>query len=190
MVGTINEDGAGFLNDPTGTRRFAVTKLHRINFTYSNIPRDQLWAQVYALYLAGEPWELTGEEQAAQRVVNARYEADSPVEQYLRKVYAWDKSASRRLESFTSALDIMEELRAAGLSGNERANLMEISTVLKREGLFKARVKGMTGFYGIARKTAGIYLSPNGDGHYADLADLMQTSADFHYMEEDSVIHS
>ena len=48
----------------------------------------------------------------------------------------------------------------------------------------------MTGFYGIARKTAGIYLSPNGDGHYADLADLMQTSADFHYMEEDSVIHS
>ena len=84
----------------------------------------------------------------------------------------------------------MEELRAAGLSGNERANLMEISTVLKREGLFKARVKGMTGFYGIARKTAGIYLSPNGDGHYADLADLMQTSADFHYMEEDSVIHS
>lgn len=53
-----------------------------------------------------------------------------------------------------------------------------------------ARVKGMTGFYGIARKTAGIYLSPNGDGHYADLADLMQTSADFHYMEEDSVIHS
>jgi len=190
LVGTINEDGAGFLNDPTGTRRFAVTKLHRINFTYSNIPRDQLWAQVYALYLAGEPWELTGEEQAAQRAVNARYEADSPVEQYLRKVYAWDKSASRRLESFTSALDIMEELRAAGLSGNERANLMVISTVLKREGLFKARVKGMTGFYGIARKTAGIYLSPNGDGHYADLADLMQTSADFHYMEEDSVIHS
>ena len=126
----------------------------------------------------------------AQRAVNARYEADSPVEQYLRKLYAWDKVASARQENFTAALDIMEELRAGGLGGNERANLMEISTVLKREGLHKARVKGMTGFYGIARKTAGIYLSANGSVPNADLADLVQTSADFHYMEENSGFYS
>ena len=190
LVGTINEDGAGFLNDPTGTRRFAVAKLQRIDFAYAQIDRNQLWAQVYALYLAGEPWELTGQEQAAQRAVNAAYESDSPVEQYLRKVYAWDKAASMRQENFTPVLDILEELRLAGLSGNERANLMEISTVLKRAGLHKARVKGMTGFYGIAKKTTGIYASANGSGPHADLADLVQTSAGFHYIEGTDVIYS
>lgn len=182
LIGTINEDGAGFLNDPTGTRRFAVVKLDAIDYHYTTIPIDQLWAQIYMLYQDGEPWELTGQERAAQHAVNARYEADSPVEQYLRKVYAWDKAASMRQENFTPALDIMEELRLAGLSGNERANLMEISTILKREGLVKARVKGMTGFYGIAKQVVGIYASVNGNGPHADLADLMQTSVSFPYI--------
>lgn len=179
LIGTINEDGAGFLNDPTGTRRFAVVKLDAIDYGYTEIPPDQLWAQVFALYQDGESWELTGQERAAQHAINARYEADSPVEQYLRRVYTWDKDASRRQENFVAALDIMEDLRLAGLSGNERANLMEISTVLKRAGLVKARVKGVTGFYGIAKKSTGIYTSANGSGPHADLADLVQTSVGF-----------
>lgn len=164
LIGTINEDGAGFLNDPTGTRRFAVVKLDRINYGYSRQDIDQLWAQVYALYLDGEPWELTGDEQKAQYAVNSRYEADSPVEQYLRRVYAWNRVASAQQESFVPSLDILEALKAEGLSGNERSNMMEISTILKREGLVKARSKGLVGFYGIAQKSAGIYLSPNGSG--------------------------
>lgn len=179
LIGTINEDGAGFLNDPTGTRRFAVVKLDAIDFDYTTVPIGQLWAQIYTLYQDGEKWELTGNERAAQHAVNARYEADSPVEQYLRKVFAWDKAASMRQENFLPALDIMDELRLAGLSGNERANLMEISTILKRDGLVKARVKGMTGFYGMAKKSTGIYISANGTGDHADLTDLMQTSAEF-----------
>lgn len=182
LIGTINEDGAGFLNDPTGTRRFAVVKLDAIDFGYTKIDRDQLWAQVYALYQSGEAWELSGNERAAQYSVNARYEADSPVEQYLHKIYVWDKAASVRQENFITALEIMEELRFSGLNGNERANLMELSTVLKRDGLVKARVKGLTGFYGIAKKSLGLYLSPNGSGDYADLADLMQTSPALPYI--------
>lgn len=48
----------------------------------------------------------------------------------------------------------------------------------------------MTGFYGIARKAAGVYLSSNGDGPHADLADLMQTSVGSHYMEESNAFYS
>ena len=146
LIGTINEDGAGFLNDPTGTRRFAVVKLDRIDFDYAAIDRDQLWAQLYSLYLGGERWELSGDEQKAQSAVNANYEADSPVEQYLRKCFTWNKAASVRQEEFTASLDIMSELKLAGLGGNERANMMEISTILKREGLHKARSRQKDGW--------------------------------------------
>ena len=178
LIGTINEDGAGFLNDPTGTRRFAVVKVNHIDFAYSQIDRDQLWAQVFTLYLHGEPWELTGEEKDAQRAINARYESDSPVEQHLRKRFTWSKEAAARQEYFMSSLDIMEDLKLSGLSGNERANLMEISTLLKREGLVKDRVKGLTGFYGIAPQGTTLAYSANGSRGHADLADLMQTSVE------------
>ncbi len=190
LVGTINEDGAGFLNDPTGTRRFAVVKVNHIDFAYGKVNRDQLWAQVFTFYLHGEPWELTGDEKAMQQTINARYEADSPVEQYLRKRFTWSKDASARQEYFMQSIDIMEDLKLAGLSGNERANLMELSTLLKREGLHKARVKGMTGFYGIAEKGTTFAYSANGSSGDTHLTHLMQTSADFHYMEESNAFHS
>jgi hypothetical protein len=170
LIGTINEDGAGFLNDPTGTRRFAVIKLDGIDFRYVTIDRDQLWAQVFTLYQDGEPWELTGDERQAQHAVNSHYESDSPVEQYLRKTFAWDKDASGRQEHFLPSLDIMQELKAAGLMGNERANMMEVSTVLKREGLHKARRGGLVGFYGVARRGTGVFMSANGSNAHAEPA--------------------
>jgi predicted P-loop ATPase len=35
MIGTINEDGTGFLHDPTGNRRFAVIHLEAIDWSYA-----------------------------------------------------------------------------------------------------------------------------------------------------------
>jgi len=59
FCGSVN-DGE-FLNDPTGTRRFlpvAVTKC----FDEHGVDMQQLWAQVHALWLAGEQWWLTDPE--------------------------------------------------------------------------------------------------------------------------------
>lgn len=152
LVGTINEDGAGFLNDPTGSRRFAVMKLNKIDFAYTKLDVNQLWAQIYQLYMSGEPHELKEDEKVAQATVNDQYEADSPIEQYLRKLYQWSKEDSNQQKNFIPSIEILNTLSLAGLRGIERANLMEISTTLKREGLVKSRVNGMTGFYGITKK--------------------------------------
>lgn len=150
LIGTINEDGAGFLNDPTGSRRFAVVKTIGIDRAYSTaVDRDQLWAQLYHEYfIGGKPWQLTDADNAAQAAINGEYEADSPVEQHLIRMYEWAAES----DNFVSSIEIMETLKLDGLTGIDRANLMEISTVLKREGLRKARVGGQTGFFGIKKK--------------------------------------
>lgn len=152
LIGTINEDGAGFLNDPTGSRRFAVVKLIDIDYAYTHIDVDQLWAQVMHLYQAGEPWELQPEERKAQVVINEMYEADSPVEQLLRRHYEWSLEDEAAGSHFMPSVEVLDTLRLSGLHGNDRANLMEISTILKREGLQKKRVNGLMGFYGIRKR--------------------------------------
>lgn len=172
LIGTINEDGAGFLNDPTGSRRFAVTKMVDLDYKYTEIDKDQLWAQIYALYKGGESWELTSQERKLQVESNNSYEADSPVEQYLNLHFEWDIDDSNSQKNFVPSIEILDTLKLAGLYGNDRANLMEISTVLKREGLQKKRVKGMTGFYGIVKllRSSGNYAHL--EAKNADLADL------------------
>jgi predicted P-loop ATPase len=151
LVGTINEDGAGFLNDPTGSRRFAVVKVEEIDRAYSEtVNVNQLWAQVYELYKMGEAWELEYQEKAAQVEINKAYEADSPVEEHLKQLYEWGGKVPDDL--FIPSIEILGSLKMAGLSGNDKLSLMEISTVLKREGLVKTRRNGSMGFTGIRKK--------------------------------------
>ncbi len=148
LIGTINEDGAGFLNDPTGSRRFAVVKIISMDHEYTDINIDQLWAQIYDLYKMGERWELELSEKQAQAAINETYESDSPVEELMRQLYNLDTDE----KAFTASIDILTDIKDAGLSGNDRQNLMEISTILKREGRHKKRVKGLWGFFGVKHK--------------------------------------
>lgn len=149
LIGTINEDGAGFLNDPTGSRRFAVVKIDAIDFDYVNhVDVHQLWAQIYTLYQTGESWVLNRNEAEVQTAINELYESDSPVAEHLHRMYRIDPD----VKEHTPSIEILETLKAAGLNGLDRANLMEISTQLRRVGVQKKRVGGVMGFYGLARK--------------------------------------
>jgi hypothetical protein len=59
FIGTSNEP---FLRDATGNRRFFVVSVVSLDWSYTEIDRQQLWAQAFALYRAGEPWALQREE--------------------------------------------------------------------------------------------------------------------------------
>ncbi len=128
---------------------------------------NQLWAQIYEMYQAGEPWELTPQERFAQEEINQGYTADSPVTEYLNKLYDWDPEWSENQMYFTPTVDILDDLKLEGLHGNDRANMMEISTVLKRERLAKSRVKQLHGFFGIRKKSLNITINANGNEVYA-----------------------
>lgn len=136
MIGTINADGAGFLSDPTGNRRFAVVHLEDIDWKYETVvDRDQLWAQVYHEYRNGAAWELTRAEQEIQNDINREHMVQSPLEELILEHYELDPSEGW----FMSTMGIMEQLETLGLRGDQYRNKMELATVLEKHGLKKQR---------------------------------------------------
>ena len=132
MLGTINEDGTGFLHDPTGNRRFAVVHLDAIDWAYTQINRNQLWAELYEAYLAGETWELTPYEQEIQAEINGGHMMVSPLEELLLQYYEIDKTETER---FTPTMEILDRLTALGLKGDQFKQKMELTSILTKMGL-------------------------------------------------------
>lgn len=132
MIGTINEDGTGFLHDPTGNRRFAVVHMDDIDWSYTQVDRDQLWAEIYTAYLRGETWELTPYEQEIQAEINGGHMMVSPLEELLLQYYEIDKTDS---EHFTPTMEILDRLTTLGLKGDQFKQKMELTTILTKMGL-------------------------------------------------------
>lgn len=95
FFGTTNKDD--FLRDPTGNRRFLpidvrpefVTKSVSEDLTEEEI--DQIWAEAYTLYRAGEPLYMTGEEDVIAKIEQHKHsetdERKGVIEEYLNKKY-------------------------------------------------------------------------------------------------------
>lgn len=140
FVGTINEDGSGFLSDSTGNRRFVIIRIDKFMWGYTDdIDPAQVWAQAVALYRQGEPWELTKEEQYVRDAINEEYEMNNVVAVSFFEHFDVDPS---KTDEFTTIHDIMRTLREDGLTGNQQFLLSELSRLLKRMGAqpFRARV--------------------------------------------------
>jgi predicted P-loop ATPase len=136
MIGTVNPDGGGFLTDPTGNRRFAIVHLNAIDFSYTDVNRDQLWAQMYAEFKAGAAWELTIHEREVQAALNMGQTTASPLEELFLEHFRIDPSQP---EKFTATMDILSILEDVGLRGDQYRNKMELSSVATKLGLKQAQ---------------------------------------------------
>lgn len=130
MIGTVNNE-VGILDDPTGNRRFLVTHLERIDWSYSQQDVHQVWAEAHALYLSGEPWRLTPEEQVRANEINALYEVEDPLEGLLLKYF---KVEPKNGLLWTSSQEILATLEANGLKGVTKSNSMALGVAMKRLG--------------------------------------------------------
>lgn len=75
FIGTVNPDGVGFLNDPTGSTRFLVCEIEAIDFRYTDLSVDDIWAEAYWFYCnVPNCWQLTPEEMRLQEQVNEQFE--------------------------------------------------------------------------------------------------------------------
>lgn len=146
-IGTVN-DATGFLSDPTGNRRFMVLTLTGIDFSYGDIPIDQLWAQAVALHRKGWNGRLSADEQRAQAAANLAHEIDDPIQGWLLKHFKIGGA------SCMTSSEIIDHLTARGvrLHGSERTQAINIGVALKRLGVARSpRVHGMPRTYeGIA----------------------------------------
>lgn len=151
LIGTLN-NSTGFLTDDTGNRRFMITWLTSLDFRYTEIDVNQLWAQAVHLYRANEPWKLVGEERATQNTINKRYEVETVLSDWLDKFFIFDPESTDTLFSLADILSAMEsEYRP---SGSERAQAMELARVLTSKGAQKVETrngKRWTGFYKVIK---------------------------------------
>jgi putative DNA primase/helicase len=76
FFGTINPGEGGYLTDATGNRRYWPVEVTKADVELLADRRDQLWAEAYKAFLAGEIWWLTAEEESLAQVQVAEREKD------------------------------------------------------------------------------------------------------------------
>jgi putative DNA primase/helicase len=154
FIGTINNE-AGFLTDPTGNRRFNVVSIKRINFAYAKtINIHQVWAQAYALYTQGEPWQLQPNEVQTRDELNQSYEVGDPYLDMLQAAY--EVETDNPEDCFVTSLDLLQHFKAMGAkASSDKALSMDIATACRRMGVKagQRRIPGsgerQRGYYGL-----------------------------------------
>lgn len=151
-LGTINQD-AGFLEDDTGNRRFVIVSLKNIDWSYESIDCDHLWAQIVSMYKDSNEWELSTHEEHQRDSINKIYDAPHPVIELFLEYFTYEPGVL--IDRFTPSIDIITSLEKAGLKGNQRANMMKLTSWLKARDCHQDRtfVNGnrQRGFYGIVQ---------------------------------------
>ena len=142
FVGTTNEDQ--FLRDATGGRRFwPVVVRQVIDIEALADERDQIFAEAFAAYQAGEAWWLDRafEAEHAQPVQDAARESDS----WAEDVAAW---LAKPADDFDGVADVRKEITisevlggALGLTSGQQsmATQKRAANVLKGLGWIKTR---------------------------------------------------
>ncbi len=90
-----------FLNDPTGSRRFIYIKLNeQIDMTGINV--EQLWKQVYQLYINGERWWFEEGDRSTkiQRKVNSKATDSGLVGDAIGKVSKHERYSATKIWKF------------------------------------------------------------------------------------------
>ena len=148
LIGTINSVG-GYLNDPTGSRRFYTVNLTDIDHKYSkSIDVNQVWAQAYTLFKRGTSPQPTKEEKAKIFQVNERFEIEDPLVDMLKRIFKIDPEKDWSL----STIEIIETLSEKKWKGaqTDKAEAMLIAQAASKLNLPKR--KEPRGYYGIAKR--------------------------------------
>lgn len=153
MIGTVNNE-SGILDDPTGSRRFWVTRIQKINWDYTKLDINQAWAEAVAAYKAGEPWRLTQVERERSEEINSFYEVEDPVEYALLKLYYVDKT---RMDLWTATGEIVAQLEGQLKYPSTKSLTMALSQTATRLGLKKSKVRQqgkppVSGYFGVGSK--------------------------------------
>ena len=152
FIGTINNE-AGFLTDTTGNRRFFTVGLTSLDWAYlKTIPVDQLWAQAYALYKAGEPWRLLPEENRKRNEINQGFEVEDPVESWILEYFDINPNKVNDPNWSTPSSEVASELSSRGYSDSTTRISMQVANTLARLGLQRDDSKRPRVWLGIRKK--------------------------------------
>lgn len=155
FIGTFNDIG-GFLNDASGSSRFRVCKLSRINWMgYTTDPDDLsylCWLQAIALWARGETNELDKKEKQRMAEVNDNYTMANNTQYAIEEYF----NITPGSDDFVSSNYIREILQRRGLSGME-LDARRIASCLRAlgcDGPKQKKINGVNkkGWFGISKK--------------------------------------
>jgi len=134
LVGSVNPE-VGFLDDPTGHRRFLPVRITSIDRGYKDIDVSQLWAQVVHLYKNGQTPELAPCEREALALAHKQHEVEDPLQTFMQMYFDIDPS---RQEWRCHTAQIIQRLQTFGcvpLNLNARVQGRTINDALAPMGL-------------------------------------------------------
>jgi predicted P-loop ATPase len=138
FIGTVNYNGAGFLNDPSGSTRFLSCEVTHIDFDYSKVCNvHEQWAEAYWYYKnMPNSWKLTDDQRAKRDEINEKFEIVTGLEIAIEENFTITKAES----DFIHTSEIHRLLVSTGFRiGNENAFPSSLGSVLTKKGLKSAR---------------------------------------------------
>lgn len=153
FVGTINENGGGFLSDPTGSRRFAIIPITAIDIAYQKIDPSKLWGEAYAAYKCGEDWRIRGDLARIRDNINQTYYITDPLVELIPKFFYISES----INNYMTGSDIaMILLSYRVIKSIDKSSLTQVGIALRKLGVKKLRDKNHIWIYqGIEKKDLG-----------------------------------
>jgi len=115
-----------FLADDTGNVRWWTIPVSGINYQHG-IDVQQLWAEVFELYQAGEAWWLTNEEETRLNASNAAYEQTDPVGELIQSTYG--SASNNAVKRSMTATEVLLEI---GFDKPTKAQMNEASKALRK----------------------------------------------------------
>lgn len=155
-IGTLNDEG-GFLTDPTGNRRFRVCTLESIDWNYTKLNVNNVWAQAVALFGQGETSNLSADENKIISEVNPKYEVEDTLTYHICDSFNIEPG---NREIFTPTAEIMSLLKRNGIISSETDSQItkRIGAILTKLDLEsgKKRIRAgenqYRGWFGISKK--------------------------------------
>lgn len=156
FIGTINPDGAGFLNDTTGSTRFLVCEIQGLNWQgyTKEVDVHDLWREAMYFYThIPRSWELTAQQEQKRREINSRFELISSLQDTIEAQFeiTFDKS------DFLTTQQIKDGISSFYRITNEQAFYNELQRTSQKLGLEKGRSAKAEGY---KRGWVGIRIKP------------------------------
>lgn len=152
FFGTINPEADGrYLSDTTGGRRFWPVECRNTDIVGLKTNRDQLWAEAFTRYAAGDQWWLTADVEALAKVEQAdrqdSNEWDEHVERFLTFLPPdgvsrdWLGRRAEQVDQVTTG-EIFAAITARALTKKDTKDSRAIATALRNAGWSQGRGKG------------------------------------------------
>jgi hypothetical protein len=111
FCGSVNDQQ--FLRDHSGNRRYYVVPVTTMRVGFTPEELDQLWAQAWNEYVAGEQWWPTAEEKALLNGAAEEAREKCPEEEQLASVFDWTRAGEAGKQRW-SVLELFRYLTGFG----------------------------------------------------------------------------